>query len=257
MEVGTTATATVHLVNTGNGPLHVSSLAIGGGLPNPFTANFNCPPTLAVGSGCAIPITFAPTTVGHFSTRVIAVHDGSSGPIRDFIFAASSVAAVYGQPLVLNAVVTSPTGGAVTGAVRFSGGAATLEPTAPLTGGAATQTVVPGVGTHSYTARYLGDTNSEESVSGALTVAVTSATSTTTVTSDRNPGYVNFPVTFTATIATQFGGAATGTVTFRSNNTVLGIVPVVGNQAVLARTFTTQQVANITASYRATRTCVH
>ena len=162
---------------------------------------------------------------------------------------ATPLSLVYGQPLVLGATVSSVTGGAITGTVRFSDGSAALDPPVALVDASATTTIVPAVGAHSFGARYLGDANSQESSAAPLGVQVARATSATSVTTDSSPGFVGYPVTLTATVAPQYGSIATGTVTFRSWGTTLAVVPVTGNQAVLTRTFTSQQTLVITAVY--------
>jgi hypothetical protein len=163
---------------------------------------------------------------------------------------ADAAALTYGQGLLLTAGVASPTAGPMTGSVRFSDGAAPLDPDANLTAASASLPLRPSAGSHTYAARYLGDSNSDESTSNPLTVAVAKAATTTTLVSDSIPAYVNFPVTFTATVTPPFGGAVGGSVTFRTGpSTVLGIAQVVGNQAVLPKTFTSVQMLSVTAIY--------
>ena len=72
---------------------------------------------------------------------------------------------------------------------------------------------------------------------------------TTTLTSSPNPSAVNQSVLFTATVATQFAGSPTGTVTFKSGTTTLGQAPVSNGQATLNYSFTSQGTFPIVATY--------
>ncbi len=71
---------------------------------------------------------------------------------------------------------------------------------------------------------------------------------TTTLTSNPNPSYVNQSVLFTATISTQFG-SPTGTVTFKSGSTTLGQGTVSHGQATLNYSFTSPGTNPIVATY--------
>jgi hypothetical protein len=72
---------------------------------------------------------------------------------------------------------------------------------------------------------------------------------TTTLTSSPNPSVVDQSVHFTATIATQFGGSPTGTVTFKSKTTTLGQRTVSNGQATLHYAFTSPGMNSIIATY--------
>jgi len=72
---------------------------------------------------------------------------------------------------------------------------------------------------------------------------------TTTLASAPNPSAVNQSVLFTATITTQFGGAPTGTVTFKSGTTTLGQGTVSNGQATLNYAFTSPGTNSIVAAY--------
>jgi len=72
---------------------------------------------------------------------------------------------------------------------------------------------------------------------------------TTTLTSSPNPSDVDQSVLFTATIATQFGGSPTGTVTFKEGSTTLGQGTVSNGQATLNYAFTSPQTVSIVATY--------
>jgi phosphatidylserine/phosphatidylglycerophosphate/cardiolipin synthase-like enzyme len=75
--VGTaTAAQTITLTNTGNGPLTISSVVLGGVNLDQFTETNNCPASLAAAGFCTLSIAFSPTQVGTFSA-VVTVTDNS------------------------------------------------------------------------------------------------------------------------------------------------------------------------------------
>ncbi|HEY6388277.1 MAG TPA: Ig-like domain repeat protein [Candidatus Acidoferrum sp.] len=78
---------------------------------------------------------------------------------------------------------------------------------------------------------------------------IAQATTATTATSSQNPQIVNQPITFTATVASQFAGAATGSVTFKNGATTLRTVSLSGNQASFTTSFATAGTRSITAQY--------
>jgi Bacterial Ig-like domain (group 3) len=83
------------------------------------------------------------------------------------------------------------------------------------------------------------------SVSAVLAQKVSKSASSTTVVSSANPSSYGQGVTFTATVTT----GATGTVTFKSGPTTLGIVALTGNSASLSTSALTRGTQNITAVY--------
>jgi hypothetical protein len=72
---------------------------------------------------------------------------------------------------------------------------------------------------------------------------------TTTFTSSPNPSAVDQSVLLTGTIATQFGGSPTGTVTFKTGTTTLGQGKVSNGQATLNYVFTSPGSVSIVAAY--------
>jgi redox-regulated HSP33 family molecular chaperone len=76
------------------------------------------------------------------------------------------------------------------------------------------------------------------------------AATTTTVTSDFNPGYASFPVDFTATVASPIGVLATGSLSFYDGATLLGTMPLSAKRsATLTSSSLTAGNHNITAVY--------
>jgi hypothetical protein len=147
--------------------------------------------------------------------------------------------------------VTATFGGIPGGTVTFKNGTVTLG-TGTLNGsGVATfSTTALTVATHSITAVYAGNAGFLTSTSAPISQKVNKATTKTVVVSSKNPSTHGTAVTFTATIAPAFGGAATGTVTFKNGTATMGTGTVnASNKA----TFTTSALIvgthNITAVY--------
>jgi hypothetical protein len=103
---------------------------------------------------------------------------------------------------------------------------------------------------HSITASYSGDSNFQSSTSAALNQIVNQASTTTSVASSLNPSVYLQSVTFTATVAPQFGGMPTGTVNFKDGATLLCASPVNNSgQAICATSTLIAGSHPITASY--------
>ena len=75
------------------------------------------------------------------------------------------------------------------------------------------------------------------------------ATSTVTLTTSLNHSIFAQSVVFTATVAPQFGGSPTGTVTFKNGTTSLGTATLVCGVATLTTTTLVVGTASITAVY--------
>ena len=142
---------------------------------------------------------------------------------------------VFGQVVTFTATVSSTFAGTPTGTVTFSDGG-TLLGTAPLSGGNATCNALSSlyntVATHTITASYSGDTSYLGSTSANFAQTVGQASSTTSVTSSTTASVFGQPVTFTAVVYPQWGGTATGTVTFSDGSTSMGTASVSGNSAI-------------------------
>jgi uncharacterized repeat protein (TIGR01451 family) len=157
--------------------------------------------------------------------------------------------ALYGQSLTLTATVVSQGPSIPTGNVVFRNGSTTLATVALDASGVATlarSNLL--VGTLPLTATYNGDTQSSTSV-GSLSQVVNPVTSTTSLTSSRNPSTFGQSVTLTATVTTASGVTATSTVTFTLGQTTLGTVTLSGGKAKLALTTLLRGSDQITATY--------
>ena len=139
---------------------------------------------------------------------------------------------VFGQSVTFTAQVTAGAG-TPTGSVTFYDGATSLG-TMSLSGGtAALSTSAISVATHSITVSYSGDSNYSGATSSPVSQVVNQASSTVALGSSANPVAFGQTVTLTATITPQFGGTATGTVSFTDGANSLGSAPVSGNSAAL------------------------
>ncbi len=161
---------------------------------------------------------------------------------------------IFGQSVTLTATVAavSPGAGTPTGTVTFFSGTTSLG-TGTLSSGVATldTTALPAA-TNSITAQYAGDTNFTGVTSPAVDLAVTQASTTSTVTFAPSMPYLGLSVNLTATIAPVSPGAGTptGMVEFLDGTTSLGNATLNGSGvAVLPTTALTTGDNSITAKY--------
>ena len=138
----------------------------------------------------------------------------------------------YGQAVTFTANVQPIYySGTPTGTVIFADGSQNLG-IATLSNGSAQFTVPTlSAGSHPITATYSGDTNFQSTISLQATLTVYQASAATVVASSPNPSSYNQPAVLTATVQPQFGGAATGSVTFFDGATALGSANLVSNEA--------------------------
>jgi hypothetical protein len=114
------------------------------------------------------------------------------------------------------------------GAAQLSGGTASIS-TSQL-----------GVGSHSITVTYGGDSNFLASLPSASATQIVAAASTSvSLSSSSNIIISGRPITFTATVTVLAPGAGNpaGSVNFLDSGTVIGSAPLVGNTATLQTTF--------------------
>jgi hypothetical protein len=155
----------------------------------------------------------------------------------------------FGQSVTFTATVTPSDGGTPTGTVTFTDGSNVLGVVSLSSGQAALSTSSLGAGSHSIVASYGGDSTYQTSASTALKQIVQMASTTLSLTSNINPSGYNQAVTFTASLTPQFGGSATGTVTFKDGVNTLGTAAVSSNQATITVTTLKLGTHSITATY--------
>jgi hypothetical protein len=251
-----------------------------GGQPVTFTATvtpaFSGPPTGAVTfydgpnvlgtgslSGNQAMFTTSSLTVGAHS--ITASYGGDtnflpskSGVLTETItsspttttLASSLNPSTYSQGMTFTATVTPQGPGTPTGTVTFTDGGNTLGASPLNSSGQATFTTSAlGAGPHTITASYSGDSGFNPSTSPTLGQTVNQASTALALAASINPWAYSQTVTFTATITPQFGGVATGTVTFKDGATVIGSAAVSGNAAGLTTNALALGTHSITASY--------
>lgn len=155
----------------------------------------------------------------------------------------------FGQSVTFTATVTANAqNGTPTGSIIFRNGSSLLG-TSQLNAGVATfsTTALP-AGADAINATYSGDSYYGGS-STSLEQTVNQATTTLTLTTSLNPSVFAQAVTFTATINPQYGGQASGTVTFADGSTMLGTPGVSGNVATLTVGSLAAGAHSITATY--------
>jgi Bacterial Ig-like domain (group 3) len=206
---GTVTLATVSLLQTAK--LDVPGLAVG---THTFIATYNGDATYATSVSLPVTITVGKnttTTTGNTGTPSI-------GP---------------GDVAKLKAVVKQASGTITpTGTVTFREGT-TIAGTVTLALEGTLETArldVPGLGlgTHTFVATYNGSTSFETSVSAAITVAVGTSPTTTTLTSNPAAPLPGKQLTLKAVVQQDSGVVTpTGTVTYVEGTTTLGTEPVV------------------------------
>jgi len=132
----------------------------------------------------------------------------------------------YSQSATFTATVQPAFGGSATGNVTFFDGANSLGSATPANNSAQLTVSSLSAGSHSITARYLGDSNTNGSVSPAVSQTVTPAPTTTTLTSSSNPSAYGQTVTFVASFSPASAGVPGGTLTFYEGSTPLSSVPI-------------------------------
>jgi hypothetical protein len=154
------------------------------------------------------------------------------------------------QRVILAASVTHTGPKVPTGEVNFfDNGTSIASVSLARNGQAVLNTNQLAVGSHFIVAYYAGDTNFAGSNSLGVHITITPATTTTTVTSGPNPSTYGQQIEFTASIAPQFGGSTTGTVTFYDDGTEIGSAAVNRNKAVFTTSGLQVGTHSITATY--------
>jgi hypothetical protein len=139
--------------------------------------------------------------------------------------------------------------GTPTGTVEFFDGNVALGSATLTSGNALFPVSWLAAGSHSITAKYQGDGRYRGSASAPLNQVVNRLTTTTSLVSSQNPAVVTEYVTYTATIASQYGGAVTGTVVFQDGGSTIATVTIVGNRAAYSTKYSSPGTHSITATY--------
>ncbi len=224
---GTVSLGTSAVNGSGVATLSTASLAVGF---HPVTAAYGGDSNF---SGSASPV--VTQTVSQASTTVM--------------LGSTSSTAVYNQSITFTATISPQFGGSVTGTVNFMDGVTPIGSAVVSGNGASLITNALTVGSHSIVAIYTGDSNFAGGQSSPLPQVVNQASTTTVLTSNPNPSAVGQVVQFTATVAGQFGGNSTGSVTFKSGTVTFGVGTVSAGVATASVNFPTMGTKLITAGY--------
>jgi len=155
---------------------------------------------------------------------------------------------VFGEGVSFAATITSKSG-MPTGTVQILNDSVVIGSGTLTSGSVSIPVSTLPAGPDSITASYLGSSSFAPSKSARLTQTVTKATTTTSLTSSLNLAGTNQPVTFAATVTSQYGGAATGNVSFMAGSQSLGTAAVNGGRSVLTTSFAAAGTYSITAQY--------
>ena len=178
----------------------------------------------------------------------VLLNDGPTLSPTTTTLASSLNPSTFGQLVTFTASVSSGAG-TPTGTVEFFDGTTFLG-NGTLTSGKASFSISGlAVSSHSIVAKYDGDGGHGLGVSAPLSQIVNIATTTASLASSQNPAVVSEFVTYTATVTSQYGGAATGTVAFQDAGTTVATVTVAGNQAAYRTKYSSTGAHSIAATY--------
>jgi hypothetical protein len=155
----------------------------------------------------------------------------------------------FGQAVTLTARLTPHGTYSPTGSIVFRDGATVLGTMSLSNRHTNFITSTLSGGSHSITASYSGDSNFLATVSSALNQQIAVVSTVTTLTSSTSPIPLNQAVTYTAAVASQYGGTVTGTVTFKDRAATIAVVSMTGNQASCSISYSVAGTHLITAVY--------
>jgi hypothetical protein len=127
----------------------------------------------------------------------------------------------FNQAVTFTAAIQPAFGGSAAGNVTFYDGATSLGSVTATNNSAQLTVFSLSGGSHSISAHYAGDTNTNPSTSAAVTQSVTPAPTTTTLTSSLNPSSYGQTVTFVASFGPSGATAGGGMLTFYDGTTIL------------------------------------
>jgi Phosphoesterase family/Bacterial Ig-like domain (group 3) len=198
------------------------------------------------------------------SNSITAVYGGdssysgsASAPLIQIVLEATTATilsspnpSAYGQAVTLTGAVTSSLGPPPNGeTVSFQKGATVLGTGMLSSGSASFKTSTLPARANLINALYGGDSNFGGSKAPAVTQVVDQATTTMTLASSLNPSGSGRSVTFTATVAPQFSGTPSGTVTFFDGTTALKTAYLSGSVAKFTTSTLTSGQHTIRATY--------
>ena len=239
----------------------VSSGALPHGLTLGPTGNISGTPDTAGTYNFQVTVRDSSSPVGSASKNFTLVVNPATTTTTVVLSANPSVT---GQQVTYTATVTPSGTGSPSGYVEFFDGVTPIAACGgatgrPLTGATATCALTyNSVGTHTITARYLGNSNYNASaVSPSLTHTVNKASGSTSVASSGSPSAPGQAVTYTATVfvTAPGGGAPAGNVEFFDNGTAIATCggatgqPLGGSTATCTVTYSSVGSHTIKAQY--------
>lgn len=234
----------VTVANTGNSELEIASTTITGTNKGDFSIDptttsclLTTGSTLNAGQSCQIGIIFKPAASGtrnasltlldntvNNSNTVLLSGPGTL-PTATFAITAPAAGAKFtsGTTVKFSVSVTSASGAAPTGTVKFSvDGTAFGSPVTVASGAASINLTGLSVKAHTISAAYSGDSNyAPATASESITVNAAAVKSTVRLSSKLNPAASSKPISFAATVVTQPGREPQGTVRLLEGKTVL------------------------------------
>lgn len=250
----------VTIANSGSGTLTVQSLnatgdftvVSGGACPAP-------PISLSAGESCTQAIAFEPASAGESQGSLVVSASGvppetillSGGATRSAAIpqlSSSLNPAAYGAGVTFTATVGAGSTPAPTGSMTFYDGSNVLGVVAMSTGSASYSTSALGVGVHSITAAYSGDSAWEPKTSSILTQTIAQGTPSITLTASSSAVLLANPITLTAIVSSS-GGAPSGTVTFLDGTQSIASADLIAGQATVTVSTLAVGAHSITAIY--------
>jgi sugar lactone lactonase YvrE len=234
--VGTTTSAlAATLTNTGNGPLTISSIAIGGANPSDFaisTGSNACGTTLAAGATCSIYVTFTPASAAAFSATLTVTDNASPATQSSSLtgtgiplnpqainFTQPNTPVTYAPGMTIPLVAT---GGASGNPVVF-----TIDSSSTGAGTISGSTLtVTGVGTFVIDANQAGNADYSAAPQVQRSVVIGPAPQTINFTQPATP--VTYAPSLTVTL-TAAGGASGNAVVFTVDSTSTGTATISGS----------------------------
>jgi hypothetical protein len=180
---------------------------------------------------------------------VVLLNINTQGLQTTTLLASSLHPSSFGQAVAFTARVKPVGTSSPTGTITFRDGEALLGAVVLTNRHALLTTSALSAGTHSIVASYSGDIHFHANASGDFSQVVGAVTTTTSVAASPEPSLLNQPVTYTANVTSQYGGDATGTVTFKDGAKTIATVGLAGNQASYSISYSTAGTHSIVAVY--------
>ncbi len=271
---GTSSTAKlVTIANTGNSELEIDNTVITGTNKGDFSIDpntTNCLLTtgssLNAGQSCQVGIIFKPAasgtrtasltlldnTVNNSNTVLLSGTGTLPAPTFAITAPASGASSTYGSTVKFSVSVTSASGTAPTGTVKFSvDGTAFGSPVTVASGAASINLTGLSVKTHTISAAYSGDANyAAASASESITLAKATPAFKITAPAAGASFTSGTTVKFTVSVTSTSGTAPTGTVKFSVDGTAFGSpVTVASGAASINLTGLSVKTHTISAAY--------